>query len=212
MDSIPIFHYSVFMSTIKDKLVLTDLERGLAARLRAEREARQWSLSDLATRSGVSRAMISKVERAEASPTAALLGRLSGAFGLTVSALLARAEGDASGAGRIMRGNAQPVWRDPATGYLRRAVSPPGAEPELVHVELPPNARVAYPAAAYTHLHGQSIWLLGGEMQFREGAVEHHLAAGDCLTLGPPVDCEFHNPSDTTPSIYLVAVSRLQKS
>lgn len=192
---------------------LTALERGLAARLRTEREARDWSLSDLATRSGVSRAMISKIERAEASPTAALLGRLSGAFGLTVSALLARAEGDASGAaGRVMRAAVQPVWRDPATGYLRRALSPPDADPELVHVEMPPNARVAYPASAYTHLRGQTIWVLGGELQFREGQVEHHLATGDCLALGPPLDCEFHNPSDTTSCTYLVAMSRLQKS
>ena len=53
----------------------------LGARLRLEREARGWSLSDLAARSGVSRAMINKVERGESSPTAALLGRLSGAFG-----------------------------------------------------------------------------------------------------------------------------------
>ncbi len=67
---------------------------GLARRLRLEREARGWSLGDLAARSGVSKAMISKVERAEASPTAVLLGRLSGAFGLTLSTLLARAEGE----------------------------------------------------------------------------------------------------------------------
>lgn len=199
------------MSTIKDDAALTALEHGLAARLRAEREARGWSLSDLAARSGVSRAMISKVERAEASPTAALLGRLSGAFGLTVSALLARAEGDASGVNRIMRRDTQPIWRDPATGYLRRMVSLPGAEPELVHVELPPKAHVAYPAAAYTHLRGQCVWVLGGKLVFREGAVEHHLAEGDCLALGPPLDCEFHNPSDA-PCTYLVVVSRMQKS
>jgi transcriptional regulator with XRE-family HTH domain len=201
-------HYSAILSIMQDEPALIALEQGLAARLRAEREGRGWSLSDLATRSGVSRAMISKVERAEASPTAALLGRLSGAFGLTVSALLARAEGDASGAGRIMRVGAQPLWRDPATGYLRRTVTPPGAEPELVHVELPPQARVAYPAAAYAHLRGQCVWVLGGVVLFREGAVEHHLAAGDCLALGPPLDCEFHNPSETTPCTYLVALAR----
>lgn len=199
------------MSTIQDADAPTALERGLAARLRAEREARGWSLSDLATRSGVSRAMISKVERAEASPTAALLGRLSGAFGLTLSALLARAEGDAAGVGRVMRRALQPTWRDPATGYIRRAVSPPEADPELVHVALPPKARVAFPAAAYRHLRGQCIWVLGGTLVFREGAVEHRLGEGDCLTLGPASDCAFDNPSDE-PCTYLVAVSRLQKS
>jgi len=90
----------------------------LATRIRLEREQRGWSLADLAERSGVSRAMINKVERGESSPTAALLGRLSGALGLTMSTLLARAE--AAGGGRLVRKADQPLWQDPATGYLCR--------------------------------------------------------------------------------------------
>src|SRR5689334_13346294 len=88
------------------------LDTLLAARLRREREARDWSIARLAETSGVSRAMISKIERGEASPTAALLGRLSGAFGLSLSTLLARAEADGSG-GRIARVAEQSVWTDP---------------------------------------------------------------------------------------------------
>jgi transcriptional regulator with XRE-family HTH domain len=183
------------------------LELRLATRLKAEREARGWSISDLAQHSGVSRAMISKIERAEASPTAALLGRLSGAFGLTLSTLLARAEADGEEGQRIARAGAQPVWRDPATGYLRRAVSPPGAEPELVHVELPAGAQVAYPAASYRHMRGHSVWVLGGSLTFHEGAAVHRLEAGDCLTLGPPADCAYVNESGA-PCTYLVALSR----
>lgn len=186
---------------------IDEASRRLAARLKAEREARGWSIAELAARSGVSRAMISKVERAEASPTAALLGRLSGPFGLTVSALLARAETTA-GAGVVARAAAQPLWRDPGTGYLRRQVSPPGADPELVRVELPPGARVAYPAASYVLLKGQLVWLLEGALIFRESAVTHRLAPGDCLALGPPQDCEYENPSATHPSVYVVAVAR----
>jgi transcriptional regulator with XRE-family HTH domain len=202
------------MSTIQDNASATDaaaatgLDASLAARLRAEREARNWSLAELASRSGVSRAMISKVERGEASPTASLLGRLSGAFGLTLSTLLARVEGDAAGVGRVMRASVQPLWRDPATGYVRRAVSPLGAEPELVHVELPPGAHVPFPAASYAHLRGQCMWVLQGELLFREGTVEHRLGRGDCLALGPPADCEFVNPSDDAPCVYLVALAR----
>ena len=67
----------------------------LAARLKQEREARGWALADLAQRSGVSRAMISRIERAEASPTALLLARLAAAFGMPLSVLLARVEADA---------------------------------------------------------------------------------------------------------------------
>ncbi len=177
----------------------------LARRLKAEREARGWTIAELASRSGVSRAMISKVERAEASPTAALLGRLSGAFGLTVSTMLARAE---AGGGALHRAAAQMLWRDPQTGYLRRALTPPGADPELVQVELPPGARVNYPAASYALLRGQCVWLLDGALVFEEGATVHALEPGDCLALGPPADCAFVNPSADTPARYLVALAR----
>ena len=193
---------------MQDALTTTD-ETGqrLAARLRAEREARGWSIAELAERSGVSRAMISKVERAEASPTAALLGRLSGPFGLTLSALLARAEAAGSG-GVVVRAAEQAQWRDPGTGYLRRLVSPPGVNPELVRVELPPGARVPYPAASYALLAGHCVWLLQGELLFHEGAHTHRLAPGDCHALGPPADCSYENPSATQVCIYVVAVAR----
>ncbi len=183
-----------------------DLGARLAHRLRAEREARSWPLAELAERSGVSRAMISRVERGEASPTAALLGRLSGALGLTLSALLARAEADA--AGQLLRVADQPTWEDPATLYRRRALSPPGAEPELVEVTLPPGVRVPFPAAAYAFLRGQCLWVLDGRLDFAEGGATHRLDAGDCLVLGPPADCAFANPSPDAPCRYLVALTR----
>lgn len=185
------------------------LDTLLAQRIRRERDARGWSIADLAAASGVSRAMISKVERAEASPTAALLGRLSGALHLTVSALLARAEADA-GPSRIARAADQPLWTDPATRYRRRAVSPPGAEPELVEVLLPPGARVAYPAASFAFLRGQVAWVLEGRLAVEEGAEEALLHAGDSLAfdLDTPKGHAFRNPSKSKPCRYLVALSR----
>lgn len=194
-------------------MLAPDPTDGLARRLRLERETRGWSLGDLAARSGVSKAMISKVERAEASPTAVLLGRLSGAFGLTLSTLLARAEGET---GQVTRAATQPVWIDPATGYRRRQVSPqasPQASPhlaehplDLTEVELPAGAEVSYPAASYTFLR-QMIWILDGTLTFREGATLHVLERGDCLALGAPADCIFANRSGQR-CRYLVAVVR----
>ena len=185
------------------------LDALLATRLRREREARGWSIATLAEASGVSRAMISKIERVEASPTAALLGRLSGAFGLTLSTLLARAEADGSG-GRVSRAADQTVWTDPETGYLRRSVSPPGADPELVLIELPPGASVAYPASAYTFLRGQCVWVLGGRVALREGETETLLKNGDCLALdfSSPRDRAFANPSKNQLARYVVALVR----
>jgi len=185
--------------------MINDPTDQLSRRLRAERETRGWTVAELAERSGVSRAMISKVERAEASPTAALLGRLSGAFGLTLSTLLARAEG--SDGSRLLRARQQPLWQDPKTGYLRRTLSPATGGPlELVRIELPAGGRVAYPAAAFAFLR-QQIWVISGTLTFTEGEIEHWLEAGDCLELGPPADCEFHN-REGDPCIYLVALVR----
>jgi transcriptional regulator with XRE-family HTH domain len=197
------------MSTMMDEAA--PLDALIARRIRREREARGWSIAELAAASGVSRAMISKVERAEASPTAALLGRLSGAFHLTVSTLLARAEADADGAPRrIARAAAQPVWTDPATGYRRRAVSPPGSEPELVEVELPPGARVAYTAASVAFLRGQVVRVLAGRLVIEEGATETALGAGDSLAfdLVAPKGHAFRNPSGSRACRYLVALTR----
>jgi transcriptional regulator with XRE-family HTH domain len=181
----------------------------LAARIRREREARGWSVAAFAEASGVSRAMISKVERAEASPTAALLGRLSGAFGFTVSTLLSRAEADGSG-GHLARVADQQVWTDPETGYIRRALSPPGADPELVLVELPAGAEVPYPAASYAFLRGQCVWVLSGHIVVREGVEETPLRVGDLLAfdLSTPRDCAFRNPSQAESARYLVALAR----
>jgi len=180
------------------------LATSLSATLRAARAARGMTVTALAEASGVSRAMIAKVERDEAQPTAALLGRLSGALGMTLSELVARAEGEEA---RVSRAATQPVWTDPATGYRRRAVSPLSGGPmELVDVELPAGASVAFPADTYTFIH-QQIWVLAGRLVFREGDVEHRLDPGDCLALGPPMPCAFVNDTDEA-CRYLVAVAR----
>jgi transcriptional regulator with XRE-family HTH domain len=181
---------------------MTDLTASIAATLRAARHARDLSAGALADRSGVSRAMIGKIERGEAQPTAVLLGRLSAALGMTLSELVARAEGDGE---RLVRAADQPTWTDPETGYVRRAVSPAAGGPlELVEVELPPGAAVAYPAAAYTFV-SQQVWVLAGRLRLREGEHEHDLGTGDCLQFARPAPCSFTNDTDE-PCRYLVAL------
>jgi transcriptional regulator with XRE-family HTH domain len=179
-----------------------DLDRRIGARIRIEREGRGWSLSELAERASVSRAMIHKVERGDSSPTANLLGKLSGAFGLSMSTLMARAE---ISHGRLLRKADQPLWTDPETGYLRRHVSPRSDMPlDLVQITLPAGKAVPMPASAYAFLR-QLVWVLDGELVFVEGQVQHEMQEGDCLELGPPVDCIFKNASNRG-CVYVVAV------
>ncbi|CAB3777628.1 hypothetical protein LMG28688_00400 [Paraburkholderia caffeinitolerans] len=172
--------------------IIDNIDQRIGARIRGEREGRGWSLTDLAAKSGVSRAMIHKIERGESSPTASLLAKLAGAFGMSMSALLALAELEE---GRLLRAADQPLWVDPQSGYVRRHVSPKSAAPlNLVEIDLPPGAEIPMPASAYLQTR-QLIWVLAGNLVFVEAGERHELGAGDCLDLGPPGDCVFKNES-----------------
>ncbi|MBA4712214.1 MULTISPECIES: XRE family transcriptional regulator [Citrobacter] len=183
------------MNTIEDSI-----NQRIAARIRIERESRGWSLTELAERAGVSRAMIHKIERGESSPTATLLGRLSGAFGISMSMLIARAEMQE---GKLLRFADQPIWHDPQSHYLRRHVSPRSDLPiDLVQIELPAGSDIPMPAASYVQAR-QLLWLQQGELVFVEGDTRHEMKAGDCLELGPPNDCRFINETAQS-CVYLV--------
>ena len=180
------------------------LEERLAAHIAAERQRRGWSVADLAQRSAVSRAMISKIERGEAMPTASLLARLAAAFGLPLSQLFAQVE---SAPSRVARSGDRSWWKDPETGYRRRAVSPArDTFLQLTESELPPGARVPFSADAFAFIH-QQIWVTDGTLTFREGPEVHELSPGDCLVLGPPADCVFQNKTRKV-CRYVVAVVR----
>jgi len=185
-------------------MIVDEQSASLAQRLRSERERRGWSLSELASRAAVSKSMISKVERAEASPTAALLGRLSGAFGMTMSSLL---ENKRAAPNRLVRQANQSVWKDPATGYIRRAICPPGVGCiEVTEITLPPGATVAFPKEAFAFV-DQQIWMRQGVLHFLEGELPHVLRRGDHLTLGSPANCAFEN-RQTTACVYVVVLVR----
>ncbi|MFZ3555631.1 MULTISPECIES: helix-turn-helix domain-containing protein [unclassified Streptomyces] len=178
------------MSNIVDPLV----ER-IAARIRAERDRRHWTLAELAEESGVSRAMIHRIERGESSPSAVILGRLSAAFRLSVATLLDPEPDPASAEERVRRAEAAPRWQDPETGYARRQVSGPGFPAEVAEIRLPAGAEVPYPAAAFA-FHRQIIWVLEGHLTFHEGDTVHELDAGDTVELGPPTACVFINSTE----------------
>jgi transcriptional regulator with XRE-family HTH domain len=186
--------------------IVDNAETKLAQRLKLEREARGWSQSQLAERSGVAKASISKIERGGMSPSAGLLVRLAAAFDLTLAALLVRAERDGKAAG-LTRAADQPVWRDPATGYRRRQIfGRPDHPLEMAHVELPPGRKVSFPAWSYAHIR-QAVWCQSGHLTIVEGGRRHALAPGDSLGFGPPSEVTFANDA-SVPCTYIVGLVR----
>lgn len=184
--------------------IIDDLDTKLAKRLSEERRTHDWSLSEVAARSGVSKAMLSRVERAEVSPSAALLARVAAAFGQTLAQFLSF-EGEQ--AKRLVRAADLPVRQDPQSDYLRRQIFIDADSAfELVEVELPSGAAVPFPASIY--LHSQNVvWMLSGELTLREGDDEYVLVAGDRFAFGPPADVIYQNTSEF-PCRYVVAVAK----
>jgi transcriptional regulator with XRE-family HTH domain len=181
-----------------------DSEATLAGRIAQERAQRGWSLADVAERSGVSRSMLSKIERQEASPTASVLLRIAGAFGVTLAELLTE---PAAASLRLARAADQPTWTDPTSGYRRRQIYLTSTLPlELVEVDLPAGSMVAAPASAYAFIR-QVLWVLDGAVTIIEGEQRSALQSGDRLEFGPPADVVFQNETDA-PCRYLVAVVR----
>lgn len=159
----------------------------IAERLKGLRTERDWSLDELAARSGVSRATLSRLENAEVSPTASALGKLAAAYGITISRLLHRVEDDFE---PLIRRRAQPVWSDPATGFRRRSVSPParGLAAEMLECELRPDTRIAYdqpPRPGLEH----HLLLVGGRLEVTVDGRAYDLRPGDCLRY------QLHGPS-----------------
>jgi transcriptional regulator with XRE-family HTH domain len=206
-------------------------------RLRAERHRRGWPIERLAAASGVSRAMISKIERGESSPTAVVLGKLSAALELSVSELLGPGEtgagrlaggqagaGDGTGlAGDASSGDRAPGDQAPRGGVVRRAAdTPEWRDPDTGYLRRQvstPRFPAAVtevtlpPGARVPYPAGayafiaQLVWVLSGQLTLTDGPAVHALAEGDTFELGEPRAREFRNDG-AGGCRYLVVVTR----
>jgi transcriptional regulator with XRE-family HTH domain len=191
----------------------SDLNQRIAGRVRELRAARGLSLDALADQSGVSRSMISLIERGESSPTAAVLEKLAGGLGVTLASLFDATDSARAPGGPVSRREDQPQWRDPASGYVRRNVSPPGVpQPmQIVEVHFPPGGRVAFENLGRDARVHQQVWVLEGTMEISVGEDRHRLREGDCLAMSLDGPTMFHNPS-RKPARYAVVIAAERSS
>lgn len=187
------------VSIVKEKTL--NLNQRIAERVRELRAAQAVSLDALAGKSGVSRSMISLIERGESSPTAVVLERLAAGLNVTLASLFeAPAGADQATNSPIARRADQPQWKDPASGYVRRNVSPRGgagvSQPmQIVEVHFPPGGRVAFDAGGRDMLIHQQIWVLEGAMDITVGTERYRLQKGDCMAMQLNHSTMFHNPT-----------------
>jgi len=186
-----------------------DINTCIARRVRALRDARGFSLDALAERSGVSRSNISLIERGQSSPTATVLDKLATGLGVTLASLFEDSKAAVSEPSPVARVAEQPVWTDPASGYIRRNLSPAARSPiQLVEVIFPGGQRVAYDTGAREIEIHQQIWMIDGVMDMMVGDAHWRLETGDCLAMRLDRPIVYRNRT-RKPARYLVALVSL---
>lgn len=118
----------------KSKAVAASINENLGRRVKKLRTDRGWSLEDLATASGVSRSMLSEIEREKANPTLTVTYRIAQAFGLNLQDLIETAEA-ASNIQVIRASERAQVFRSDKQCQIR-TLSPLNLEKETEFYEL----------------------------------------------------------------------------
>lgn len=178
----------------------------LGARVRELRKDRRMTLEVLAERSGVSRAMISKIERGEKNPTLVVAAKIAEGFGVTLSQLVGmeeRREVVVAPRDRRM------VMRDPETGFERQLLSPRfgGREVEFIRNVVPEGSTSGeFPP----HRRGVEEYIVveRGRLRAVLAGEERVLEEGDALYFEADVTHRFDNAGDGECSYYLVIVSK----
>lgn len=123
----------------------TDQPPRIGPIIQAERKARRLTLEQLAARSGVSKSMLSQIERGEANPTFAVLWGLTQALGIDFADLVAgRVAHREDGAVEVVSRAHTPEIGSPDGAWKLRILSPPAmaGRVEWYEVELAPGARL----------------------------------------------------------------------
>jgi ribosome-binding protein aMBF1 (putative translation factor) len=159
------------------------LERIIAGQLRRYRTAQGLSAAELAVRTGMSKAMISKIETASTSCSLTTLQRLADGLNIPVTALFRGADTDRdatftkNGQGSLtIRSGTQHGHEYRVLGSLKGRAD--ALEPTLVTLT---NASDVFPL--FQHPGTEFIYMLTGKMVYGHGAYEYAMEAGDSLLL-----------------------------
>lgn len=178
------------------------LSSAIGDRVKSERQARRWTLDQLAEAAGVSRRMIINVEQGAANPSVAILLRISDALGVGLPNLVAPPEPRTLTVTRAGEGAA--LWRSEAGG---RGVLVAGTEPpdvlELWDWSLAAGDRHA--SEAHTPGTREVLQVLKGTVLVEVGDRQATLKTGDAVSFAGDAPHSYSNPGKT-PARFSLAV------
>ena len=172
----------------------------LGERVRGLRRERGWTLELLAERSGVSRAMISKLERGEKNPTLVVAAKVAEGLGVSLSRLVGLEE---SREVVVVSRERRMIMRDPVTGFERQLLSPSFGGLEFIRNVVPEGSTSGeFPP----HGRGVEEYVVveKGSLRAVLGGEEYVLEEGDAAYFEADVAHRFDNAGEGECSYYLV--------
>lgn len=183
------------------------INENLGRRVKKLRGDKGWSLEELANASGVSRSMLSEIEREKANPTLTVTFRIARAFGLTLQELIESAEASASKIQVIRASDRAQVYRSDKQCEIR-TLSPLNLEKDVEFYEV--SLRVGGALRSQAHFEGTREFLTveEGSVSVESGTDTEELRKGDSGTYRADVPHAIVNTGKGTALVFLVVIYR----
>ncbi|MFO1485418.1 MAG: XRE family transcriptional regulator [Verrucomicrobiaceae bacterium] len=183
------------------------INENLGKRVKKLRTDRGWSLEELATASGVSRSMLSEIEREKANPTLTVTFRIARAFGMTLQELIESAETSASKIQVIRANDRAQVYRSDKQCEIR-TLSPLNLEKDVEFYEL--SLKTGGALRSQPHFEGTREFLTveEGSVRIESDQDVEELGKGDSGTYRADVPHAIVNTGKADALVFLVVIYR----
>ncbi len=189
------------------KIAPEEIGEFVGRRVKKLRADRGWSLEELATASGVSRSMLSEIEREKANPTLTVTFRIARAFGMTLQELIESAEPSASKIQVIRAVDRGQVFRSDKQCEIR-TLSPLNLEKDVEFYEV--TLRPGGALRSQPHFEGTREFLTveEGSVRIESDQDAEELTKGDSGTYRADIAHAIINTGKGNALVFLVVIYR----
>lgn len=186
--------------------VAEEINRHLGTRVKALRKEQGWSLESLANASGVSRSMLSEIEREQANPTLAVTMRIAQAFAMPLGELLQMPS--ASSSVNVIRAENR-AFHYKSDKYCRiRTLSPLNLEKDVEFYEVLLQPGGALRSSPHYEGTREFLTVQKGEVRVESGTDAEILRPGDSASYRADVAHAIINAGQTEAILFLVDIYR----
>lgn len=181
-----------------------DVSRHVCRRIHELRQQRGWSLDVLSRASGVSRSMLSQIEREQANPTLAVTVKIAGALGLSMAELVEQA-GHAPVIEVIRAEDRSHIFRSDQNCSIR-TLSPLHLEKDVEFYEVVLNPEGSLRSAAHFEGTREFLTVQKGKVTVISDTESTELNKGDSASYRADVPHEIRNSSKAEAQVFLVVI------